>query len=169
MLNPNLSTFWSLYQFWNIYMFYDIIEINKNNETGVFYMEFPQVGLFIRAQRRQRGWTQQELANRAGVTQPMVARIENGNNTRLTTLSRIAAAFDKKINITFTDTDPGGPSWKTVSNLFYLRLAKPLLTALRPLTPPIWLNAGQSSYSSSGPLQIIGVPWRLASDFGRHR
>ena len=91
-------------------MFYDIIEINKNNETGVFYMEFPQVGLFIRAQRRQRGWTQQELANRAGVTQPMVARIENGNNTRLTTLSRIAAAFYKKINITFTDTDPGGPS-----------------------------------------------------------
>ena len=48
--------------------------------------------------------TQEELANRAGTTQPVIARIESGTDQRvpsLELLARIASASDAKLNIEF--------------------------------------------------------------------
>lgn len=48
--------------------------------------------------------TQAELAKRAGTTQPVIARLESGSNTRvpsLQLLTRIARAANAKLNLSF--------------------------------------------------------------------
>jgi transcriptional regulator with XRE-family HTH domain len=48
--------------------------------------------------------TQEELANRSGTTQPMIARLEGGNDSRIPSLdllSRIFGATGNILNITF--------------------------------------------------------------------
>jgi transcriptional regulator with XRE-family HTH domain len=53
--------------------------------------------------REQRGWTQTELAERAGMTQPAMARFEAGGTTpTLPVLERIAAALQMHLSITLT-------------------------------------------------------------------
>lgn len=55
----------------------------------------------IRQKRIELGLTQSELAKKAGVSQPLIARIEAGDvDPRLSTLKRIYEAFDKCEKIT---------------------------------------------------------------------
>jgi DNA-binding Xre family transcriptional regulator len=53
------------------------------------------------ALRETRELSQRELARRAGIAQPMIARIESGKakNLELKTLARLAAALGARINI----------------------------------------------------------------------
>ena len=44
--------------------------------------------------RKQRGWTQQELAERAGTNQAVIQKIENGKSLRPRKLDDIAQALD---------------------------------------------------------------------------
>ncbi len=56
------------------------------------------LGVRISQLRQDRGWTQKELAAKAGITQNHVSRIEKGRMTpRRATLSGIAEAFDVQI------------------------------------------------------------------------
>ncbi|WP_082610366.1 helix-turn-helix transcriptional regulator [Liquorilactobacillus vini] len=55
----------------------------------------------MRQEREAYGWTQQELAKRADLPQSTIARIESGSNTSLDTISKIANAFGKSVQITF--------------------------------------------------------------------
>ncbi|MFP4632564.1 MAG: CBS domain-containing protein, partial [Halobacteriales archaeon] len=49
----------------------------------------------VRDRRKELGLTQSELAERAGVSQPLIARIENGDvDPRLSTVTRIAEVFE---------------------------------------------------------------------------
>ncbi|HML25821.1 MAG TPA: helix-turn-helix domain-containing protein, partial [Methanomethylovorans sp.] len=53
----------------------------------------------IRQKRNELRLTQSELAKRAGVSQPLIARIEAGDvDPRLSTLKRIFNAFDESEN-----------------------------------------------------------------------
>lgn len=56
-----------------------------------------------RALRHARKWTQEELAERAGMSQPRIAEIERPNKRRfnLETLLRIASAFDVGLQVRF--------------------------------------------------------------------
>lgn len=47
------------------------------------------------------GITQAELSVLAGVPQPTIARIENGHNTSVTMLTKLAAAFGRQLEIKF--------------------------------------------------------------------
>lgn len=49
--------------------------------------------------REEAGFSQQELAERSGVPQSTIARIECGANTSINTLSKIATALNKKVKI----------------------------------------------------------------------
>ena len=50
----------------------------------------------VRERRNELGLTQSELADRAGVSQPLIARIEGGDvDPRLSTLRRIVGALDE--------------------------------------------------------------------------
>lgn len=63
--------------------------------------EFQFVREMIKA-RHEAGLTQQELAERTGIQQANISRIENGNgNPSLATLTKIANGMGKKLIITF--------------------------------------------------------------------
>jgi transcriptional regulator with XRE-family HTH domain len=54
-----------------------------------------QFGANIRAARKAKGWTQEELAHESGLAPVQVSRIERGvREIRLTTLLRLLAALD---------------------------------------------------------------------------
>jgi DNA-binding MarR family transcriptional regulator/DNA-binding XRE family transcriptional regulator len=48
------------------------------------------VGMMLKRARLAAGWSQRELAQRAGVHQPQIARIERGEDTQLSLLARVA-------------------------------------------------------------------------------
>lgn len=64
-------------------------------------MDHVKFGLAVRAVRRRRGWTQAELADRAGVSQAAVSRAERGAARTLTlrTLERIAEALGARASL----------------------------------------------------------------------
>lgn len=56
--------------------------------------------------REERGWTQQQLAQRAGIKQPRIAEIERGDaNPTLLTISRIAQALGVTVDRLLIDSD----------------------------------------------------------------
>jgi len=62
-----------------------------------------QLGLRVRQLRQERKWSQTELAERTGMSQPSVARFEAGGTTpTLAVLDRMARAFDMKLFIDIT-------------------------------------------------------------------
>jgi HTH-type transcriptional regulator / antitoxin HipB len=62
-----------------------------------------ELGVEVRALREQRGWSQTELAERAGMTQSAMARFEAGGTVpALPVLERIAAALRMRLSIELT-------------------------------------------------------------------
>ncbi len=54
------------------------------------------------ALREQHGWTQRELADRAGMKQPQLARLERGQvEPKLDTLQRLAGAMGCRVRVSF--------------------------------------------------------------------
>lgn len=71
--------------------------------------ELHYLGLQIFYRRDERGWSQQEVADRAGLSQPQIARIESGEgNPTVRTLSRVACAFECGISDLFRPIDKHG-------------------------------------------------------------
>jgi transcriptional regulator with XRE-family HTH domain len=61
------------------------------------------LGQRVYDRRVELGLSQVELAERAGMTQPQVSRLETGGVTpTLTLLRRLAKALDAELNVTFT-------------------------------------------------------------------
>jgi len=59
-----------------------------------------QIGNLIRRARKQRGWSQSQLAQRVGVRQGTISLIETGNPaTKLETLLAILAALDLELQV----------------------------------------------------------------------
>jgi ribosome-binding protein aMBF1 (putative translation factor) len=62
-----------------------------------------ELGAEVRALREQRGWSQTELARRAGMTQSAMARFEAGGTVpTLPVLERVAQALDMRLSIELT-------------------------------------------------------------------
>lgn len=53
----------------------------------------------MRAERRRRGWTQDQLKDASGVSRPTIARIERGYNVSTATVAKVADALGLTINI----------------------------------------------------------------------
>lgn len=54
--------------------------------------------------REKHGWSQRELAERAGMKQPQLARLETGQvEPKLDTLQRLAKAMGSRLTIRFED------------------------------------------------------------------
>ena len=62
-------------------------------------MDTVRFGLSVRALRRRRGWTQEELGRRAGLSRSTIARTERGEAHRFTvqTLERLIAALGARL------------------------------------------------------------------------
>ncbi|MBX9267235.1 helix-turn-helix domain-containing protein [Chromobacterium violaceum] len=59
----------------------------------------------IRAERRRRGWRQEDLGRRAGCSRSIVADLENGRNRESTKLPSIAKALG--VSLTWLETGRG--------------------------------------------------------------
>lgn len=58
-----------------------------------------RVGILVRAQRKKRGWSQEELAHRAGIHRTFVSIIERGTkNSTVASIHNIAKAMDLSIS-----------------------------------------------------------------------
>ncbi len=71
--------------------------------------EFDLAGVMIAARKRA-GLTQQDVAERMGVSQPAVAKIESGKTLRVDTLQRYAKAVGARLNLSLeqpNDHTPG--------------------------------------------------------------
>lgn len=53
----------------------------------------------IRETRLNAGWTQHELAERAAVSRPTIARIERGYDISTATLKKVAASLGLKVEL----------------------------------------------------------------------
>lgn len=79
----------------------------KDKEFSVYYEKELLINAIARMLvelRAAKKLTQEELAKRAGTTQPVIARLESGSDSRvpsLELLARIASASHAKINISF--------------------------------------------------------------------
>jgi transcriptional regulator with XRE-family HTH domain len=64
-------------------------------------MDAVRFGLGVRALRRRRGWTQEQLAEKCGLAQTAISRIERGFGDRFTvqTLARVVAALGARISV----------------------------------------------------------------------
>ena len=60
-------------------------------------------GTRIRQARDTRGWSQEELAARADVSRPSIARIERGDDVSTATLVKVASALGLAVEITEGD------------------------------------------------------------------
>lgn len=56
-------------------------------------------GTAIRTARRECSWSQTELGQRAGVSQPTIACIEQGKETHATMFDKVAAALGLSVSI----------------------------------------------------------------------
>lgn len=70
------------------------MEARKFEESQVFGYALGQV---IGRLRQQRGWTQLDLAHRAGISQPMISRIESGKRPDAYVYGRLASAFSLSV------------------------------------------------------------------------
>lgn len=58
------------------------------------------LGAMIRRARRQRGWTQDDLANRAGISRRTLVALEGGNpRGEIGIALRVIAALDRNVTI----------------------------------------------------------------------
>ena len=65
-----------------------------------------KVGASMRRIRKSRGISQTELANRVGMRQPAITRLENGHHVPTwRTLEKIASALDAKIEVDVIASD----------------------------------------------------------------
>ena len=64
-----------------------------------------ELGEAVRSRREELGWSQRQLAERAGMTQPGVARFEAGGTTpTIPVLERLANALGLRLSVTL---EPG--------------------------------------------------------------
>lgn len=84
-----------------------IEEFSGDDEFNLFFekeIEVNQIANLVYTLRLRSGLTQTELANKANITQPVLARLESGRNTRVPTLKlllKLAQATGKRLNLNF--------------------------------------------------------------------
>jgi len=73
-----------------------------SQEDRLIAVYIGQIASIIQRQRKEKGYTQRELANKLGVSQVMVSRWENGEeNFTIATLAKISEALEIEWNNPF--------------------------------------------------------------------
>ena len=87
---------------WKDYLHEQMQDPAFKAEYDALEPEFTIIQAIIDA-RKARGLTQKELAERTGIAQGDISKLENGSaNPSLRTLQRLAAGMDMKLELSFT-------------------------------------------------------------------
>ena len=81
----------------------------ESDDLPIFSELVKQIGREIRQARREKGWSQLELAEEAGTFQPVVSRVEAGDSLKQPTLElldRFARALGKQLVVELADAEP---------------------------------------------------------------
>ncbi len=86
------------------------LDDNEYRDSFVEAEVYQRIAVSIIDLRKQRGWSQEELAKRLGTKQPVISRLENPDNERVSvsTLLRLSHVFDVPLLVQF----PSWPDWK---------------------------------------------------------
>jgi transcriptional regulator with XRE-family HTH domain len=71
-------------------------EMTEKSHTSASFAEA------IREARHQHGWSQETLAEQAGVSRPTIARVEAGNDISTATLAKVAEALGLTLKVEST-------------------------------------------------------------------
>ena len=94
----------------NKYLNKQLTNENFRREYEALEPEYAIMKAMLEA-RIESGMTQKELADRSGITQADISRLENGNgNPSIRTLKRLANAMGKNLKIEFVDSDNKQPA-----------------------------------------------------------
>ena len=77
-------------------------KLNREVRIAVFAMRYKMIGLKIAYYRKLRGYTQEQLASKIGISTTYLGQIERGNNGKsfsLETLLLIAQGLDVDVNL----------------------------------------------------------------------
>lgn len=77
-------------------------------------LDAPGIGAAVRAQRRAAGWTQADLAQRAGCRRQTIVAIEAGQNMEIQTLLAVLAAQGQGLLIVAAQGDLEPPDKLTI-------------------------------------------------------
>jgi len=115
----------------------------------------------IRAMREARGWTQGELAQRAGMAQARISVMENPSYDKfsLSTLKRLRAAFDVALVVRFVPYSDV-VNWTSTLTPGMLAPVSYSADTLKPIAPPAAAGMGLPSAAEAlrrGPIQNDGI------------
>ena len=68
------------------------------------------IGIEVRANRKAKGWTQEELASAAAVSQSLIVKIEKGLNVREDKLTAVLKALGRSFSLTLDPDEPASRS-----------------------------------------------------------
>lgn len=71
---------------------------------NILLVQMTQLASNLRAERARKGWSQAELAERAGTTKTTVSSIEGGNGCRTDTLTDLARALEIPVATLLADS-----------------------------------------------------------------
>jgi transcriptional regulator with XRE-family HTH domain len=110
-------------------------------------------GRALRALRRRKRWRQQDVAERAGVSQPTISRLERGalDEVAVATVERVARALEARLEIVI--------SWQgeRLDRLLDAEHASLVDSVVRLLTRAGWEIAAEVSFNERGDRGIIDV------------
>jgi Predicted transcriptional regulator with C-terminal CBS domains len=119
-------------------------------------MDDRRLGLVIRALRRRLAWRQVDLARRAGVSQPVVSRIERGHLATISTatLRRVLAALDVRLEF--------DPRWRggeidRVTDQRHAALARAAAATLSEAGWTTHQEVTYAIYSERGSIDLLAV------------
>lgn len=153
-----------------------ITELRDKTYRDAYVASQIRIGLpfQIRALRKAKDWTQEKLAESAGMAQPRIAEIEKPGERRLNldTLLRLAAAFDVGLDVRFVPFgtlierneafDPDSFTVKSFNEELREEEAKEQPAALVDFTAE-WVAANARSFVSTADDLYVNVPAEIIS------
>lgn len=117
-------------------------------------MDPVRFGLSVRALRHRRGWTQAQLAERAGVSQSAISRIERGGGDRLTVvvLARVAGMLGARITLRLLSQ---GEDVDRLLDARHARIVECIAALLRRAGWEVVPEATFSVYGERGSIDIL--------------
>jgi transcriptional regulator with XRE-family HTH domain len=117
----------------------------------------PRIGVIIRALRRRRGWRQTDLAGAAGLSQPLISKLERGaiGDVNVDTIRAVTAALDASVLLEIR--------WRggAVDRLLDEKHARIVGATVHLLVSGGWVTEVEVSYSVYGERGSIDIlAWR---------